>query len=121
MSPVFNSIMRIVVVTLLGGVGTARADVGYKKVDTEYLFVFLAGSDVGEVGEKELENTTVNRFGKRNGTYNVLSHTLALEYVPIENLRLEVGAITGYHAISGVSDLDDLRRGSFQGLSLEIR
>jgi hypothetical protein len=121
MSTIFDWITRVVLAASLCGVGLARADVGYDKIDTEYLFGFLTGTDVGEVGEKELENTSVGRFGKRTGSFSALSHTLALEYVPVENLRLEIGAIAGYHAISGVSDLDNLRRASFQGLSLEMR
>jgi hypothetical protein len=91
------------------------------QIDTEHLFGFLTGTDIGEAGDKEIENTTAGRFGKGAGSYRALSHTLALEYVPIENLRLEMGAIGGCHAISGVSDLDDVRRAGFQGLSLEIR
>ena len=110
-------VTSVLVAASLGEVELARAD----KIDTEYLFGFLTGTDIGEPGEKEIENTTVGRFGKGTGSYRALSHTLALEYVPVENLRLEMGAIGGYHAISGVSDLDDLRRASFQGLSLEIR
>jgi len=109
------------VVTSLGEAGIARAGVRDDKIDTEYLFGFLTGTDIGEAGEKEIENTTVGRFGKGSGSYRAFSHALALEYVPVENLRLEMGAIGGYHAISGVSDLDDLRRAGFQGLSLEIR
>ncbi len=121
MSAIFDWVTRVVLAASLGGVGLTRADTGYDKIDTEYLFGFVTGTDVGEVGEKELENTTVGRFGKRTGSYGALSHTLALEYVPVENLRLEMGAIGGYHAISGVSDLDNVRRARFQGLSLEIR
>jgi hypothetical protein len=121
MSTVRHWIGRLVLVASVAGAGLARAENGYDKIDTEYLFGFVTGTDVGEVGEKELENTTVGRFGKRTGSYGAISHTLALEYVPVENLRLEMGAIAGYHAISGVSDLDNLRRASFQGLSLEIR
>jgi hypothetical protein len=102
-------------------VGLAKADNSYDKIDTEYLFGFVTGTDVGEVGEKEFESTTVGRVSRRAGSYRALSQTLALEYVPIENLQLEMGAISGYHSISGVTDLDDIRRASFQGLSLEIR
>jgi hypothetical protein len=111
----------MLVASVGGGAGLARAAESADKIDTEYLFGFLTGTDVGEVGEKELESTTVGRFSKRTGSYRALSQTLSLEYVPIENLRLEIGAIAGYHSISGVTDLDDIRRASFQGLSLEIR
>ena len=110
-----------VLLASLGEAGPACADVRDNKIDTEHLFGFLTGTDVGEAGDKEIENTTAGRFGKGTGSYRALSHTLALEYVPVENLRLEMGAIGGYHAISGVSDLDDVRRAGFQGLSLEMR
>lgn len=126
MRAVFGWIITgVLLVASLGKAGPARADPRYDKrydrIDTEYLFGFVTGTDIGEAGEKEIENTTVGRFGKGTGSYRALSHAVALEYVPVENLRLEMGAIGGYHAISGVNDLDDIRRGSFQGLSLEIR
>lgn len=121
MSPKLSWIGRLALVALFGGAGGARADVAYDKIDTEYLFGFLTGTDIGEVGERELESTTVGRLGKATGSYKALTQTLALEYTPVENLRLEMGAIAGYHHISGVTGLDDLKRASFQGLSLEMR
>jgi hypothetical protein len=36
-------------------------------VDTQFLFGFTQGSDVGELGEKEIESETVGRFGKVDG------------------------------------------------------
>ena len=114
-------IARLLFAALFGGAGFARADVATGKIDTEYLFGFLTGTDIGEVGEREFESTTVGRFGKAAGSYRAGSQVLALEYTPVENLRLEVGAIAGHHRISGVSGLDDVRRTSFQGLSVELR
>lgn len=108
-------------IALLGATGVAGARAAQDKIDTEHLFGFLTGTDTGEVGERELESTTVGRFGKRTGSYQAGSQTLALEYTPAENLRLELGATGAYHRISGVTGLDDLRRASFQGLSLEVR
>jgi transposase len=39
----------------------------------------------------------------------------------VENLRLEINAASIYHGISGVTALDDLRRGGWQALSLDVR
>jgi hypothetical protein len=39
------------------------------EIDTEHLFVFAIGTDIGEVGERELESETNSRFGKRTGSY----------------------------------------------------
>jgi hypothetical protein len=94
-----------------------RAD----KIDTEHLFAFTIGTDTGEVGEKEIEGQTDGRFGKRDGSYTALSQTLSAEFNPVQNFRMEVSGTSIYHDISGVSGLDDRRRGGWQSLSLDLR
>ena len=112
-------IVGLALAMLYVGCGRALADT--LKFDTEHLFGFLTGTDIGEVGEKEIESETTGQFNKRAGSYAALSQMIALEYTPTQNLRLEMGAILGYHAVSGVAGLEDLRRGAFQGLSFEVR
>jgi hypothetical protein len=94
-----------------------RAD----KIDTEHLFAFTIGTDTGEVGEKEIEGQTDGRFGKREGSYTALSQMLSAEFNPVQNFRMEVSGTSIYHDISGVSGLDDRRRGGWQSLSLDLR
>jgi len=38
------------------------------EVDTEFIFGFATGADVGELGEREIELETAGRFGKRDGS-----------------------------------------------------
>jgi hypothetical protein len=95
----------------------ARADA----IDTEHLFGFTIGTDVGEVGEKEFESNTLSRLGKRAGSYSALSQSLSLEYTAVQNLRLEVSATGVYYDIVGVPGLDDRRQGAFDGLSFDMR
>jgi len=64
------------------------------------LFGFTIGTDIGEVGEKELEGQTTGRFGKRDGSYTGLSQMLSAEYTPMQNFRLEFSATGIYHDIS---------------------
>jgi hypothetical protein len=90
-------------------------------VDTQFLFGFTQGSDVGELGEKEIESETVGRFGKADGSYAVLTSELRAELVPLENFRFEVGAIVNYSSISGVSGFDDRNEVQFGGFALEGR
>ena len=92
-----------------------------EKIDTEHLFAFTIGTDTGEVGEKEIEGQTDGRFGKRDGSYSALSQTLSAEFNPVQNFRMEVSGTSIYHDISGVSGLDDRRRGGWQSLSLDLR
>lgn len=90
-------------------------------IDTEHLFGFTIGSDVGNVGEREIEGTVNGRFAKRTGSYNAPSSTLSAEFVPIANLRTEfTGAVIAYD-IAGVSGLTDQRYTAFGGLSADIR
>src|SRR5262249_42795365 len=89
-----------------------RAD----KIDTEHLFAFAIGADTGEVGEKEIEGQTDGRFGKRDGSYSALSQTISAGFNPVQNFRMEVSGTSIYHDISGVSGLDDRRRGGWQSL-----
>jgi hypothetical protein len=90
-------------------------------IETEHLFGFTIGSDVGEVGEREIEGTVTGRFAKRTGSYNAVASTLSAEFVPIPNLRTEyTGAVVGYD-VAGVSGLTDQRYAAFGGLSADIR
>jgi hypothetical protein len=109
----------LLIVTAIVAFGSivARAD----PIDTEHLFGFTIGTDVGEIGEKELESNTLWRFGKRAGSYSALSHALSLEYTARQNVRLELSASGAYHDIVGVPGLDDQRRGAFDGLSFDMR
>jgi hypothetical protein len=38
------------------------------EVDTQFIFGFTQGADVGELGEEEIESETVGRFGKTDGS-----------------------------------------------------
>lgn len=90
-------------------------------IDTEHLFGFVIGSDVGEIGEREVESSVTGRFGKQAGTYNAASGTLSMEMVPIAHLRTEItGEVLGY-GITGVGGLADQQYGAFGGLSADIR
>ena len=90
-------------------------------IETEHLFGFTIGSDVGEVGERELEGTVTGRFAKRTGTYDAAATTTSVEFVPIKNLRTEfTGAVVAYD-VTGVNGLADQRYAAFGGLSADIR
>ena len=90
-------------------------------IDTEHLFAFTIGSDVGEAGERELEGSVTGRFAKRSGSYDAGSSTLSAEFVPIPNLRTELTGVVVSYDIAGVSGLADQRYTAFGGVSADIR
>ena len=92
-----------------------------ESIETEHLFAFTIGSDVGDVGERELEGSVTGRFGKRDGRYGATESTMSAEFVPIANLRTEVTSAVVSYDIAGVSGLLDQHYVAFGGFSADIR
>src|ERR1700687_3200007 len=90
-------------------------------IDTEHLFGFTIGSDVGEFAEREFQNQTTARFAKSTGTYRALTEAAELEFVPIKNFRAEFAAVAASYGISGVAGFDDLQQAGLQGVSVDLR
>src|ERR1700712_344120 len=94
-----------------------RAEEG---IDTEHIFGFMIGTDVGNVGEREFQTETTGRFGK-SGTYRAGGQEFELEFVPAKNFRIELGSTFSAHDINGVPGFDDRRQLGWQGLSVDLR
>ena len=90
-------------------------------IDTEHLFGFMIGTDVGSVGEREFQSQTTGRFSRRDGRYRAIDQEFELEFVPARNFRIEIGSAFAAHDIGGVSGLEDRRQLAWQGLSAELR
>jgi hypothetical protein len=92
-----------------------------ERVDTEFIFGFTAGADVGELGERELEHQTNAQWGKCCGTYGALADQLRYETSPVPNFRFEIGAPIAYHNISGINGFEDRNQAAFNGIATEFR
>ncbi|MBR0845574.1 hypothetical protein JQ607_35750 [Bradyrhizobium liaoningense] len=104
------------------GIALAPACVSAEEgFDTEHIFGFMIGTDVGHVGEREFQTQTTGRLGKGGGTYRALEHEVEIEVVPLPNFRIEIGGTATLHDITGVPDIDDRRQFNFQGASLDLR
>jgi hypothetical protein len=90
-------------------------------IDTEHLFAFMIGSDVGNVGEREFQSQTTGRFSKAGGNYRALGQEFELEFVPAQNFRIELGGTFATHDIFGVPGLADRSQFDGQGISLDLR
>ena len=90
-------------------------------IDTEYLFGFMIGSDVGNVGEREFQTSTKGRFGKGGDRYRAVGQEFELEFVPFRNFRVELGSAFAAHDIRGIPGLDDRRQAAWQGGSIDLR
>ncbi len=91
------------------------------ETDSQDLFGFTIGSDIGDVGETELSLDTQLRAARRGGQYRVWSPTLALEYVPVDKFSF-TGSIgfDSFH-IRGVQGLDDRSSGGVNEIGAEFK
>jgi hypothetical protein len=90
-------------------------------IDTEHLFGFTIGTDVGSPGEREFQSQTTGRFSKSGGNYRAINQELELELVPAKNFRIEVGSAFASHDINGVAGFEDRRQLAWQGVSVDLR
>jgi hypothetical protein len=90
-------------------------------IDTEHIFGFMIGTDVGNVGEREFQTETTGRFGKGSGNYRAGGQQIELEFVPVKNFRIELGSTFSVHDINGVPGFDDRRQLGWQGVSVDFR
>lgn len=90
-------------------------------IDTEHLFGFMIGTDVGNVGEREFQSQTTGRFSKNEANYRAFNQQLEMEFVPAKNFRVEIGTAFSSHDINGVSGFEDRRQLAWQGVSVDLR
>jgi hypothetical protein len=88
-------------------------------VDTEHIFGFTEGTDIGYKGEIELESTFVGRFGKPG--FAALQNETAVRYGITDSFRLALGTLFDYRSIYNVPDLDDYSGFNFAGLTAKAR
>src|SRR3954449_2984859 len=74
-------------------------------IDTEHLFGFMIGTDVGALGEREFQSQTTGRFAKSGGRYRAVEQELEIEFVPAKNFRIEVGSAFAAFDINGIAGL----------------
>ena len=99
----------------------APACVRAEEIDTEHLFGFTIGTDVGNTGEREFQSQTTGRFSKTAGSYRAISQELELEFVPVDNFRVELGGSFASYDITGVPGFENRNQLDWQGASLDLR
>jgi hypothetical protein len=90
-------------------------------IDTEHIFGFAEGADIGAQGDRELEITATGLAGKL-GQYAGIQNETALRYGVADGFRASLGALADYHAVASVPGLADLHSlNVFGGVSSEFR
>jgi len=90
-------------------------------IDTEHVYGFMIGGDVGSFGEREFQTDATGRFSKRAGTYQALGQQFEVEFVPIRNFRIEFGTTLSAFEIQSVGGFVDRNQADWQGASFDLR
>jgi hypothetical protein len=106
---------------MIGGVPFASSAAMGNDIDSEHLFGFTQGTDIGEKGDKELELEGHGRFGKRWGTYSAVSGAVEGKFTILDDFRISPGVGVAHYNIGAVPGLDDRRSAAFEGLSFEMK
>jgi hypothetical protein len=125
--PLFLSVIEtVVIVTAIVAIAISpiQAD-GIKtqtdQVDTEHLFGFIEGADIGGKGERELVIDSTLRAGKSTGSFASTASELEFKYTAFQNFRIAGAATLAYCDIAGVTGINDARRAAVQSLSFDAR
>jgi hypothetical protein len=88
--------------------------------DTEHIFGFAEGSNIGAKGELEIESTTIGSSGAL-GSYSNIDNETSLRYNVANELRLSLGTLNDYFNIQDVPLLSDRNTIEFGGVIAEAR
>jgi len=91
------------------------------EIDSEHLFGFTEGSDIGARGDKELELSGHGRFGARGGRYSAVSTELEGKFTLLDNFRIAPGFSLAHYNIVDVPGLEDRKSGAVEGVSIEMK
>jgi hypothetical protein len=89
--------------------------------DSEHLFGFTEGSDIGPTGEKELEMGLFGRFGSRVGRYSALTHSTELKWGIAKDWRIAPGIYFDWHGLKNVPGVPNTNGLTVEGFSFEIK
>jgi hypothetical protein len=90
-------------------------------VDSEHMFGFTIGSDIGSAGEIEIEGESDSGVGKGAGRYFAAMHSLQLKYTPTDSFRIAPHVELGHHAISAVSGMAEINRAGLASGGVEFK
>lgn len=115
----------VIAVVMLRGIGSSGAD-GTRSsinsgVDTEHLFGFTEGTDIGATGEKEVEVDSTFRSGKHTGSFATAASEIEFKYTAFENFRISAIATPAYYDIAGAAGMKDRRQAAAQSVSFDAR
>jgi hypothetical protein len=101
--------------------GGSKSESNPVEVDTEHMFGFTEGTDIGAAGERQLESDSTFRAGRITGVFADIASQAELKYTTWRYFRISAAATFAYYDIGGVTGMDDRRAATVQSLSINPR
>ena len=92
-----------------------------QELDTEHLFGFVEGADIGGPGEKEFVNDSTLRAGKASGSFATVTSEFEVKYTALSWFRASAGGDLGYYDAAGASGINNTHRAGVQSAFLDVR
>src|SRR5215813_8285660 len=104
--PALGNVLRptIIAAGVIAVLGTSSAE-AKDRVDSEHLFGFTEGSDIGSKGEREFKNESTLRAGKAAGSFAASTSEAELKYALTDSFRISAAATLAYFDVNGVPGL----------------
>lgn len=121
--PALGNVLRPTIIAALGLItvlGTSPAE-AEDRADSEHLFGFTEGSDIGSKGEREFMNEATLRLGRAAGSFAAGTSEAELKYTLSDSFRVSAAATLAYFDINGVPGLSDANRAAIQAASFSAR
>ena len=96
--------------------GSAAAE-----VDTEHMFGFTEGSDIGAPRQLEAEIEEIGHFGREGGTYSSFATNMNLKYPLTETFRIAGGLTVSRFDSYDVTGVDNINAFVFDRITAEFR
>lgn len=90
-------------------------------VDTEHMFGFTEGTDIGAAGERQVELDSTFRAGRITGAFADVASEAEFKYTALRYFRISAAATFAYYDIAGVTGMDDRHAATVQSLSVNPR
>ncbi len=120
-SPSPCSVWRLVAAGLAGLTLAAAVPSARAEVDSEHMFGFTEGSDIGAVHQLEAEVEEVGRWGREGGTYSAFSTTMNLKYPLTDYFRIAGGVTVTRFDSFGVAGVDNINAFALDRITAEFR
>ena len=107
-------------VAVVSSLALAQEQQAGATVDSEHIFGFTEGADIGDKGESELESITIGRLGKQRG-FAVLTNETSFRYGVEQGFRASVGTLADYYNVHDTPEYLDRTGLRYSGLTSEFR